>query len=161
MPGWGLFFRLSRVLGRVFVCDAGSVCFCCRWHPRGAFAAQALPLCGAACAFGLSCDTRVVVMGLRWHPRDDLTPSRVAPVRGGTYFLCRRKESKQRKRANTVSPCSRLRAPKGSYPSNDTTTFHYPLPTHRINASPASITRSPADDSEWFAPPRWQTVCRS
>ncbi|WP_205811083.1 hypothetical protein, partial [Burkholderia sp. Ac-20365] len=25
----------------------------------------------------------------------------VAPVRGGTYFLCRRKESKQRKRANT------------------------------------------------------------
>ena len=29
----------------------------------------------------------------------------VAPVRGGTYFLCRRKESKQRKRAHTASPC--------------------------------------------------------
>jgi hypothetical protein len=28
----------------------------------------------------------------------------VAPVRGGTYFLCRRKESKQRKRAATASP---------------------------------------------------------
>ncbi|WP_210237169.1 hypothetical protein, partial [Mesorhizobium sp. M3A.F.Ca.ET.174.01.1.1] len=27
----------------------------------------------------------------------------VAPVRGGTYFLCRRKESKQRKRAHTAS----------------------------------------------------------
>ena len=27
-----------------------------------------------------------------------------APVRGGTYFLCRRKESKQRKRAHTASP---------------------------------------------------------
>jgi hypothetical protein len=26
---------------------------------------------------------------------------RVAPVRGGTHFLCRRKESKQRKRAHT------------------------------------------------------------
>ena len=28
----------------------------------------------------------------------------VAPVRGGTYFLCRRKESKLRKRAHTASP---------------------------------------------------------
>jgi hypothetical protein len=28
---------------------------------------------------------------------------RVAPVRGGTHFLCRRKESKQRKRAYTAS----------------------------------------------------------
>jgi hypothetical protein len=28
---------------------------------------------------------------------------RVAPVRGGTHFLCRRKESKQRKRAHTAS----------------------------------------------------------
>jgi len=27
----------------------------------------------------------------------------VAPVRGGTYFLCRRKESRQRKRAHTAS----------------------------------------------------------
>ncbi|MBN3754610.1 hypothetical protein G3N95_16790 [Paraburkholderia sp. Tr-20389] len=39
----------------------------------------------------------------------------VAPVRGGTYFLCRRKESKQRKRAHTASPCSCLRAPNSSY----------------------------------------------
>jgi hypothetical protein len=28
---------------------------------------------------------------------------RFAPVRGGTYFLCRRKESRQRKRAATAS----------------------------------------------------------
>ena len=34
----------------------------------------------------------------------------VAPVRGGTYFLCRRKESKQRKRAHTASPCDCPRA---------------------------------------------------
>jgi uncharacterized membrane protein YccF (DUF307 family) len=27
-----------------------------------------------------------------------------APVRGSTHFLCRRKESKQRKRAHTASP---------------------------------------------------------
>ncbi|TXC83395.1 hypothetical protein [Paraburkholderia azotifigens] len=31
---------------------------------------------------------------LRWHPRIRIGASRVAPVRGGTYFLCRRKESK-------------------------------------------------------------------
>ncbi|MEM5346030.1 hypothetical protein, partial [Paraburkholderia azotifigens] len=40
---------------------------------------------------------------LRWHPRFHIGTSRVAPVRGGTYFLCRRKESKQRKRANTAN----------------------------------------------------------
>jgi hypothetical protein len=34
----------------------------------------------------------------------------VAPVRGGTYFLCRRKESKQRKRAHTASTCFYPRA---------------------------------------------------
>ncbi|MBN3765746.1 hypothetical protein [Burkholderia sp. Ac-20365] len=44
----------------------------------------------------------VVWFCFRWHPRDVLPGSGVAPVRGGTYFLCRRKESKQRKRANTA-----------------------------------------------------------
>ena len=34
------------------------------------------------------------------------------------------------------------------------------LPTLRMNASPASNTRARASGSEWFAPPRWQTVCR-
>ena len=34
----------------------------------------------------------------------------VAPVRGGTHFLCRRKESKQRKRAHTASTCAYPRA---------------------------------------------------
>ena len=33
-----------------------------------------------------------------------------SPVRGSTYFLCRRKESKQRKRAHTASACSYPRA---------------------------------------------------
>ena len=46
----------------------------------------------------------VVVLGFpgsaisRWRAGD-------APVRGGTYFLCRRKVSKQRKRAHTANPC--------------------------------------------------------
>jgi len=37
----------------LLVCLAtlGLVCLCCRWHPRCAFAAQALPLCGAALTF--------------------------------------------------------------------------------------------------------------
>ena len=34
-------------------------------------------------------------------------------MRGGTYFLCRRKESKQRKRANTANASYCLRAPDG------------------------------------------------
>ena len=34
------------------------------------------------------------VLTLCWHPRCVLPASRVAPVRGGTYFLCRGKESK-------------------------------------------------------------------
>jgi hypothetical protein len=38
--------------------------------------------------------------GIRDAPRG----AGVAPVRGGTHFLCRRKESKQRKRAHTANP---------------------------------------------------------
>src|SRR6202000_1641539 len=34
------------------------------------------------------------------------------------------------------------------------------LPTLRMNASPASNTRTRASGSEWYVPPRWQTVCR-
>ncbi|MBN3763946.1 hypothetical protein [Burkholderia sp. Ac-20365] len=37
--------------GLVLSCDAFVVCFCFRWHPRSAYAAQALPLCGAALTF--------------------------------------------------------------------------------------------------------------
>src|SRR5258705_9229143 len=97
-----------------------------------AFAAQALPLCGAAPAlllrrlvslvvFALSrlrnsasrrgrcpcagrhllcfCSGWVLWLFLRL-PGSALAPrgAGVAPVRGGTYFLCRRKESRQRKR---------------------------------------------------------------
>jgi hypothetical protein len=57
---------------------------------------------GFGFGFGLSCDAGVVCFCCRWHPRFVLPASGVAPVRGGTYFLCRRKESKQRKRANTA-----------------------------------------------------------
>ena len=63
-------------------------------------------------------------MCLRWHPRFVIGSSRVAPVRGGTYFLCRRKESKQRKRANTARPCPCLRAPNGSSTSHGVLPFN-------------------------------------
>jgi hypothetical protein len=45
------FFRLrrSRLFG-FFAALASAFCSCL-WHPRGAFAARALPLCGAAVTF--------------------------------------------------------------------------------------------------------------
>ena len=68
----------------------------------GACAALALPLCGAESAFACLVTLVWFVWVFRWHPRFVIGASGVAPVRGGTYFLCRRKESKQRKRANTA-----------------------------------------------------------
>ncbi|MEX3937489.1 hypothetical protein AB4Y32_38145, partial [Paraburkholderia phymatum] len=38
----------------------------------------------------------VVLLSLRWHLRLRPRGAGVAPVRGGTHFLCRRKESKGR-----------------------------------------------------------------
>jgi len=46
-----VFLMASAMLRFALSCDAEVVCFCFRWHPRGAFAAQALPLCGAALTF--------------------------------------------------------------------------------------------------------------
>ncbi|SKC90774.1 hypothetical protein SAMN05446934_5607 [Paraburkholderia hospita] len=49
------------------------------------FAIQASPLCGAAPTFG--CPRRwVACRCFHWHPRYGVCHSRVAPVRGGTYF---------------------------------------------------------------------------
>ena len=59
----------------------------------------------------------------RLHPRFGVCASCVAPVRGGTYFLCRRKESKQRKRANTANASYCLRAPNGSHTSHGNALF--------------------------------------
>ena len=64
-----------------------------------------------ACLFGCAFFCALCSLPLRGHPRCRLRGVGVAPVRGGTYFLCRRKESKQRKRAHPASPCSYPRAP--------------------------------------------------
>src|SRR6516225_1829736 len=62
----------------------------------------------------------LVVLLFRWHPLWCLRGAGVAPMRGGTYFLCpprglpsgrQRKESKQRKRAHTANACFYPRAP--------------------------------------------------
>ena len=58
----------------------------------------------------------------------------VAPVRGGTYFLCRRKESKQRKRANTARSCVCLRAP--NRPSASRGNFSVSARCQRLESAP-------------------------
>ena len=74
----------------------------------------------------------------------------VAPVRGGTYFLCRRKESKQRKRAHTASACCYPRAPDG--PILRTATRDAPLVANaRLGAPP---THAPVYE------PATSVVCR-
>jgi len=55
----------------------------------------------------------------------------VAPVRGGTHFLCRRKESKQRKRAHTASACFYPRAP--DVPVFRTATFYFVFVASALN----------------------------
>ena len=77
--------------------------------------------------------------------------ARVAPVRGGTYFLCRRKESKQRKRAHTASTCSYPRAP--NVPTLHSATFCYRFVANAsATASPASIALSTARASACHVP---------
>ncbi|EUC21538.1 hypothetical protein PMI06_009254 [Burkholderia sp. BT03] len=86
--------------------------------------------------------------------------SRVAPVRGGTYFsLPPQRKVGKRKR---LTPLAHL--PIHGPPTSPRFTRQRPcsraLPTLQINASPASNTRARASGSEWFVPPRWQTLCR-
>ncbi|WP_209932479.1 hypothetical protein, partial [Paraburkholderia sp. LEh10] len=58
-----------------------------RWHPRrGSLFAAFAGFRDAVCSFA-------AFAGIRDAPRG----AGVAPVRGGTYFLCRGKESRQRK----------------------------------------------------------------
>src|SRR5947208_2669599 len=70
--------------------------YCTRWGVGGAFWPFGLFLffVGGLFVLHLAC------FGLSLFSRWSIG---VAPVRGGTYFLCRRKESKQRKRAYTAS----------------------------------------------------------
>src|SRR6266702_8134947 len=89
-----------------------------------------------------------------------LRASSVAPVRGGTYFsLPPQRKVGKRKR---LTPPARvfIHGP----PTSPRFTRQCPgwcsLPTLRMNASPASNTRTRASGSEWYVPPRWQTVCR-
>src|ERR1700760_3741434 len=97
----------------------------------------------------------------RWHPRFGVSTSRVAPVRGSTYFsLPRQRKVGKRKPLNTASTCSCLRAPNRSYTSHGVALLtarcqrsegaphplHTPASQHVLQDSPP--------------PPRWQTVCR-
>jgi len=81
-------------------------------------------------------------------------------VRGGTYFsLPPQRKVGKRKR---LTPPARV--PIHGPPTSPSFTRQcpgwYPLPTLRTNASPTSNTRTWATGSEWYVPPRWQTVCR-
>ena len=87
--------------------------------------------------------------GDRWYPRFSFFALAsafcfwfisVAPVRGGTHFLCRRKESKQRKRAHTASSCCYPRALHVPIP-HATTFSRLPVANPRCDASPTSSTR--------------------
>jgi hypothetical protein len=88
-----------------------------------------------------------------------LRTSNVAPVRGGTYFLCRRKESRQRKRAHTASPCDCPRAP-------NVPTLHTAMYSDAFvaNASNQCITHGKHPYTTWpcrtFAVHVRRTVCR-
>ena len=84
----------------------------------------------------------------------------VAPVRGGTYFsLPPQRKVGKRKR---LTPPAHV--PIHGPSTSPHFTRHCPgpcsLPMLRTIASPASGTHTTAGGSEWYAPPRWQTVCR-
>jgi hypothetical protein len=68
----------------------------------------------------------------------------VAPVRGGTYFLCRRKESRQRKRAHTASACYYPRALNVPALHAVTHSFMF-VANETVKASPASHVRTRVD----------------
>ena len=124
-------------------------------------------LCGARgwvvffCGFVCCLCAGIRGLGLRWHPRVGVGTSRVAPVRGSTYFsLPRQRKVGKRKPLNTASTCSCLRAPNRSYTSHGVALLtarcqrsegaphplHTPASQHVLQDSPP--------------PPRWQTVCR-
>ncbi len=74
-------------------------------------------------------------------------------------FFAAAKKSRQKKAAHTASPCSHPRAP-------NVPTLHTAAPLFvRVASAPNqrlthSNTRTSASGSEWYVPPRWQTVCR-
>ncbi|SEI26572.1 hypothetical protein SAMN05192544_10732 [Paraburkholderia hospita] len=75
-------------------------------------------------------------------------------------FFAAAKKSRQKKAANTANSCPCLRAPNRSHASHGGVSVQRMLPTLRMSASPTSSTRAWASGSEWFVPPRWQTVRR-
>jgi hypothetical protein len=109
---------------------------------------------------------------LRWHPRIGcsglcagiralLACFTRCPCAGRhLLFFAAAKKSRQKKAAHTASPCSCLRAPKGSYASHGNhiilarcqRSCRAPHPLH-APAFQHAVPDSPP-------PPRWQTVCR-
>ena len=147
-------------------CYAGGLAFCAlRWLPWFAFVLYASPsgvfgfalASGGWCLLRKRCGFACVCAGIR----DLLACFTRRPCAGRhLLFFAAAKKSRQKKAANTanISPC--LRAPNGSYASNGGVSVQRMLPTLRMSASPASNTRTWASGSEWYVPPRWQTVCR-
>jgi len=83
----------------------------------------------------------------------------VAPVRGGTHFLCRRKESKQRKRAHTASSCCYPRAL--NVPALHTTTCSFAPVANASNQGLTRFKHLPNGPHHRAArAPLRQTVCR-
>src|SRR6516164_8334920 len=79
------------------------------------------------------------------------TGAGVAPVRGGSHFLCRCKESNQRKRAHTANPFFTHVPPTSPYFARQRAGVGS-LPTYPIVASPASCIRRIANGIERFRP---------
>jgi len=124
---------------------------------RGRFGLVVFSLGSGFCLRGTA---GLAVLALALASAICLRASSVAPVRGGTYFsLPPQRKVGKRKR---LTPPARvlIHGP----PTSLRCTWQRPcsrsLPTLRTSASPASNTRTRTGGSEWYVPPRWQTVCR-
>ena len=90
-----------------------------------------------------------------------LRASRVAPVRGGTYFsLPPQRKVGKRKRLHTANSSVCLRAPKGSYASHGNHMTHVRCQRSCGASHPLHAPASPHAVPDISLPPRWQTVCR-
>jgi len=89
-----------------------------------------------------------------------LRASSVAPVRGGTYFSLPPQRKVGKRKRLTPPAHVLIHGPPTSPRFTRQRPYSRALPTLRTIASPASGTRTTADGSEWYVPPRWQTVCR-
>ncbi|EUC15461.1 hypothetical protein PMI06_005807 [Burkholderia sp. BT03] len=140
----GLVVAFALVPARRGRCRLGLLAFL-RRHPRIAFVLQALP-------FGVLAFALASALCLR--------ASGVAPVRGGTYFSLPPQRKVGKRKRLTPSARVLIHGPPTSPRFTRQCPGRCSLPTLRMNASPTSDTHTRTSGSEWFVPPRWQTVCR-